>query len=70
VTPIHSASYATLMTIIAADVRTPIVTVPPIAIVTIGTMGIAVVAIPVAIISAAIYTPIMSIVGLRLVHGH
>jgi hypothetical protein len=88
VTPIHPASYTTLMTIIAADVRTPIVTVPPIPIIPIRTMGIAVVtiwaivpivpiamavvAVPAAIISTAIYTPIMSavdaIVGLRLFH--
>jgi hypothetical protein len=77
-TPIHAASYTTLMTIVTADVRTPIVAVPPIAIITIGTsiavvsirMGIAVV--PAAVISTAIYTPIMSavdaIVGLRLLH--
>ena len=43
-TPIHPASYTTLMTIPAADVGTPIVTVPPIAIIPIGT-AIAVVTI-------------------------
>jgi len=82
VTPIHAASYTTLVTIVATDVWTPIIAVPPIAIIPIGTMRIAiipigtviaVIAVPVAaVISTAIYTPIMSavdaIVGLRLVH--
>ena len=67
VTPIHPASYAPLVTIVAAHVRTPIAIIP------IGTV-IAVVAVPVAaVIMSAIYTPMMSagdaIVGLRLVHG-
>ena len=77
VTPIHPASYAPLVTIVAAHVWTPIAIIPiraiAIAIIPIGTMGIAVVAVPVAVISTAIYTPIMSagdaIVGLRLVYG-
>jgi hypothetical protein len=43
VTPIHPASYTTLMTIPAADVRTPIVAVPPIAIIPIGTINMAVI---------------------------
>jgi hypothetical protein len=45
VTPIHPASYATLMTIPAADIRSPIVTISPIAVVPIGTIDMAVVAI-------------------------
>jgi len=84
-TPVHPASYTTLMTIVAADVRTPITIIPVgtviavvpigtvIAIIPIGTV-IPVVAVPVAVIMSAIYTPIMpavdaAIVGLRLVHG-
>ena len=94
-TPIHAASYTTLVTIVATDVWTPIIAVPPIAIIPIGTMRIAiipigtviavvtiramvrivpmaVVAVPAAIICTTmytpIYTPIMSIVGLRLVY--
>ena len=65
-----------MMTIVAADVRTPITIIPVgtvIAIIPIGTV-IPVVAVPVAVIMSAIYTPIMpavdaAIVGLRLVHG-
>jgi hypothetical protein len=82
VTPIHAASYTTLVTIVATDVWTPIIAVPPIAIIPIGTMRIAIIPIGTviaviavsvaAVISTAIYTPIMSavdaIVGLRLVH--
>ena len=65
VTPIHPASYTTLMTIIAADIRTPIVAVP-MAIIPIGTAVIAIgtviaVAVPVAaVIFTAIGTPMMS----------
>ena len=52
VTPIHPASYTTLMTIPAADVRTPIVAVSPIAIVPIGTVAVvAIWAIAIAIIA-------------------
>ena len=71
VTPVHPASYTTLMTIVAAHVRTPIAIVPigagitivaigtmGIAVIPIGTMGIAVVAVPVAVISTAICTPV------------
>jgi len=82
-TPIHPASYTTLMTIPAAVVRTPkppapkpaavvrtsIVAVPPIAIVSIGAIAIpiamiaiAVVAVPAAVISTAICTPLNSAV--------
>jgi hypothetical protein len=66
VTPIHPARYPALVTIITTNVRTPIIAVPPIAIIPIGTsvaiipvgtMGIAVVAVPVAVISTAICTP-------------
>ena len=61
VTPIHPASYTTLMTIVAAHVRTPIAIVPigaGIAIIAIGAMGIAVIAVPVAVVSTAISTPV------------
>jgi hypothetical protein len=81
VTPIHPASYPALVTIVTTNVRTPIIAVPPIAIITIGTIDmavipigavVAVVAVSAAVISTAIYAPIMSavdaIVGLRLVH--
>ena len=81
-TPIHPASYTTLMTIPAADVRVPIVAVPPIAIIPIGmaiavvtiraiamaiipigtAIAIAVVAVPAAVISTAICTPLNSAV--------
>jgi hypothetical protein len=66
VTPIHPAGYPALVTIVTTNIRTPIIAVPPIAIVSIrtsiaiipiGTMGIAVVAVPVAVISTAICTP-------------
>ena len=70
-TPIHPASYTTLMTIPAADVRTPIVAadvrmpivaVPPIAIIPIG-MVVAVSAdVSAAVISTAICTPLNSAV--------
>jgi hypothetical protein len=71
VTPIHPASYAPLVTIVAAHVRTPIAIIP------IGTViavvAVAVAAVIAAVIMSAIYTPMMSagdaIVGLRLVHG-
>jgi uncharacterized membrane protein len=67
VTPIHPASYTTLMTIIAADIRTPIVAVP-MAIIPIGTViaviaigTVIAVAVPVAaVIFTAIGTPMMS----------
>jgi hypothetical protein len=56
VTPIHPATYTTLMTIIAADVRTPIVAAPI-------AMMIAGAAVRVsAVMSTAIYTSIMSAV--------
>jgi hypothetical protein len=61
VTPIHPPSYAPLVTIVAAHVRTPIAIIP------IGTV-IAVVAMPVAaviavaIIAMAICTPVISAV--------
>jgi hypothetical protein len=67
VTPIHPAGYPPLVTIVPTNVRTPIIAVPPIAIIPIRTMGIAiipirtmgiaVVAVPVAVISTAICTP-------------
>ena len=70
-TPIHPASYTTLMTIpasdirtpiVAADVRMPIVAVPPIAIIPIG-MVVAVSAdVSAAVISTAICTPLNSAV--------
>ena len=44
VTPIHPASYPALVTIVTTNVRTPIIAVPPIAIIPIGT-AIAVVTI-------------------------
>ena len=79
-TPIYTARYPALVTIVTTNIRTSIVPVIAIvaiwamriAIIPIGTMGIAVVAVSAAVISTAIYAPIMSavdaIVGLRLVH--
>jgi hypothetical protein len=66
VTPIHPASYPALVTIVTTNIRPPIIAVPPIAvipigtriaIIPIGTMGVAVVAVAVAVISTAICTP-------------
>ena len=59
----HTATYTTLMTIIAADVRTPIVAAPI-------AMVIAVAAVRVsAVMSTAICTPIMSAVDASNAHG-
>ena len=58
----HTATYTTLMTIIAADVRTPIVAAP-IAMIPIGTV-MAAVCVPVsAVSSTTICTPIVSAVN-------